>query len=716
VGRSDPAENVVSLAMRSLAVLATLVALPSGDAATANPIRKVVTMMQALQAKVEAEGEKEKELYDKYMCYCKNSGGDLAKSIADAEAKGPELASSIEEGQNKLAQLKEDIKAHQTDRAAAKEAIAKATAVRSEEKSRFDSDSSELKTNLAAMAKAISAIEKGMGGFLQTTAASTLRNFALNTNKIADADRQDLLAFLSANSDYAPASGEIVGILKQMHDEMSADLKDSIASEAAAVKAFDALVAAKKKEVNALTKMIEEKLERSGNLAVEIQEMKNDLGDTAEGLEEDKKFLADMDKNCELKQKLYEENVKYRMQELAALADTIKVLNDDDALELFKKALPGAASFLQVEVSTSQMKSQALGMINALRRQRRSPKLDFIALSLQGKKIGFAKVIKMIDELAAELKKDQLDDDSKKEYCAAEFDSADDKKKVLEKSISDLKTSIADAEEGITTTTAEIDALEDGIKALDKSVAEATEQRKEENSEYTASMASNSAAKELLEFAKNRLNKFYNPKLYKAPEKKQLTEEEQATLAAGGTLAPTEAPGGIAGTGIGLVQTATAPPPPPESFDGYSKKSEESNGIISMMDLLIKDLDKEINESELTEKDAQEDYETFMTDSADKRAQDSKTLTDKEGALASLKGGLEEDKGSLSSTTKELSATNQYIHTLHLECDWLIKYYDMRKEARANEIDALGKAKAVLSGADYSLLQTSARARKFLRH
>lgn len=702
--------------MRTFAVLSAIAALPSGDAVSANPIRKVVTMMQALQAKVEAEGEKEKALYDKYMCYCKTSGGELAKQIADAEAKGPELESSIEEGQSKLAQLKEDIKAHQADRAAAKEAMAKATAVRQEEAAKFDAATADLKTNLAAMNKAVTAIEKGMGGFLQTAAASTLRVFAMNDNKIADADRQDLLAFLSANSEYAPASGEIVGILKQMGDEMSADLKEAVDAEAAAVKSFDGLIAAKKKEVNALTKMIETKLERSGTLAVEIQEMKNDLGDTAEGLEDDKKFLADMDKNCADKKTMYEENVKYRTQELAALADTIKVLNDDDALELFKKTLPGSASFLQVEISTAQTKQQALSMINGLRRHHKSPQLDFIALSLRGKKIGFEKIITLIDDLVAELKKDQVDDDAKKEYCAVEFDTTDDKKKVLEKSISDLKTAIQDSEEGIATTTDEIAALEAGIKALDKSVTEATEQRKEENEDYTALMASDAAAKELILFAKNRLNKFYNPKLYKAPAKKELTDEDRATLAAGGTLAPTEAPGGIAGTGIGFVQTVTAPPPPPEAFEAYSKKSEESNGIIAMLDLLVKDLDKEMTEAEVTEKDAQGDYEVYMKDSSAKRAQDSKTLTDKEGTLASLKSGLEDQKGSLTSTSKELMATNQYIHALHLECDWLIKYYDMRKEARANEIDSLGKAKAVLSGADYSLIQTSARARKFLRH
>jgi len=257
--------------MRSLVALSALAALPAGDAATANPVRKVVTMMQALQAKVEAEGEKEKELYDKYMCYCKTGADNLAKSIADAEAKGPQLQSAIEEGNSKLAQMKADIKAHKADRAAAKEAMAKATALRAEEKSKFEAATSDLRANLAAMTKATAAVEKGMGGFLQTKAASVLRSFAMNTNKIADADRQDLLAFLTANSDYAPASGEIVGILKQMGDEMSADLKEAVDAEAAAQKGYDEVMAAKKKEVNALTKMIEEKLERSGSLAVEIQ-------------------------------------------------------------------------------------------------------------------------------------------------------------------------------------------------------------------------------------------------------------------------------------------------------------------------------------------------------------------------------------------------------------------------------------------------------------
>jgi len=666
--------------------LSFAIVTPVALATEANPIRKVVSMLQNLEAKVQGEGAKEKELHDKYMCYCKNAGGSLGKSIADAESKGPELVSAIEEGIGKLAQLKDDLKAHQNDRAAAKSAMAAATALREKENSAFDTTKTDLETNLAALAKATAAIEKGAGGaFLQTESASTLKSLVMNKNNMYEADRNDLLSFLSGSSDYAPASGQITGILKTMNDEMTADLGDATKTEAAALAAYDELIAAKKKEVQALTGMIEDKLVRVGNLGVEIQQMKNDAGDTAEGLVDDKKFLEDLDKNCASKVALFDENVKYRGQELEALADTIKMLNDDDALELFKKTLPGASSFMELKVSSKSMKAEALALLRDVQRNNpRRPELDFISLALRGKKIGFEKVIGMIDDLVVELKKEQQDDANKKEYCDVQFDLADDKKKALEKTASDLETAITEAKENIVTTKEEIDALEDGVRALDKSVAEATEQRKEENEDYKSLMAGNAAAKELIGFAKNRLNKFYNPKLYKPPA----------------AMAQVRAHNGV------------APPPPPEAVEAYSKKGEESNGIIAMMDALSADLQKEMTEAEATEKDAQGDYEQFMADSANKRAEDSKTLTDKEGALAQLEELLETQTSEKTSTGKTLEATLSYISSLHAECDWLVKYFDMRKEARENEIDGLEKAKAVLSGADFSLVQTKAFLRR----
>merc|ERR1719337_298132 len=150
-----------------------------------------------------------------------------------------------------------------------------------------------------------------------------------------------------------------------MSDEMTADLTSAKSAEAAAISAFDQLVAAKTKEINALTAAIEAKMTRSGELAVEIVQMKNDLGDTEEALIEDKAFLKDLEKNCKTKADEWETIVKTRNEELLALADTIKVLNDDDALELFKKTLPGSASLLQLKVSSASVRARALSAIRS---------------------------------------------------------------------------------------------------------------------------------------------------------------------------------------------------------------------------------------------------------------------------------------------------------------------------------------------------------------
>merc|ERR1719301_301762 len=145
---------------------------------------------------------------------------------------------------------------------------------------------------------------------------------------------------------------------------MNQNLADATAAEEEAIAAFEELKAAKTKEIDALTKSIEEKMTRIGEIAVKVAEMGNELEDTKEDLEESKKFLADLDKNCEAKKKEWAEYQKMQQQEMLALADTIKILNDDDALELFKKTLPGgASSFLQIQVSAASQRQAALHLL-----------------------------------------------------------------------------------------------------------------------------------------------------------------------------------------------------------------------------------------------------------------------------------------------------------------------------------------------------------------
>merc|ERR1712194_762705 len=216
----------------------------------------------------------------------------------------------------------------------------------------------------------------------------------------------------------------------------------------------------------------------------------------------------------------------------------------------------------------------------------------------------------------------------------------------LERTIADVETVIAESTEGVATLAEELKALKAGIVAVDKQMGEATEQRKEEEAAHKELMQSNTAAKELIIFAKNRLNKFYNPRLATA-----------------------------------FVQDKAAPPPPPATAAAYKKKGEESNGVIAMMDLMVKGLDEEMTVSETENTNDQAQYEKTVAEAGDKRRQDSKSITDK-------------------AASKDLMGTDKYISSLHGECDWLLKYFKVRQEARADEIDALGKAKAVLNGAD----------------
>merc|ERR1719482_2077830 len=478
-------------------------------------------------------------------------------------------------------------------------------------------------------------------------------------------------------------------------------MKEAKEAEEEAIRVYEELMAAKTKEVEALTKAIEEKLVRLGELGVELVDMKEDLDDT-------EKSLADLDKLCEEKKKDWEYRSNMRAQELLAIAETIKFLNDDDALELFKKALP-SASFLQMQVGEKELRQSALKALEG-RRGQKDFRLDLIALAIRGKKVSFEKVIKMIDDMVALLGKEQITDDEKKGMCEADIDTAEDEIKELEYAIKTLEKNIEDATAVVATLTDEIAALIAGIEALDKSVAEATETRKEEHEDFVETMAADNAAAQILGIAKNRLNKFYNPVLYKAPPKRELSEDERITLNFGGTLAPTQPPAGIAGTGVAVL-TQAAPPPPPEMYGAYAKKGEESRGVIAMIDLLIKDLENEITTMTAEEKAAQEDYEKFMADSAAKRAADSASVAEKEATKVGLEGDLqkmgEEKKAKLS----ELMATEEYLHNLHLDCDWLLKNFELRKEARAGEVDALKKAKAILSGADYSLAQVAAQRR-----
>eukprot|EP00747_Dinoflagellata_sp_TGD_P159408 gnl/TRDRNA2_/TRDRNA2_177886_c3_seq15.p1 gnl/TRDRNA2_/TRDRNA2_177886_c3~~gnl/TRDRNA2_/TRDRNA2_177886_c3_seq15.p1 ORF type:complete len:690 (+),score=272.04 gnl/TRDRNA2_/TRDRNA2_177886_c3_seq15:93-2162(+) len=654
----------------------------AGAHMTANPIRKIVTMLQLMVKKVEAEGEKEQKIFDDFMCYCNNGATALESSISAGKDKIPKVESDLEKTTAEKSQLESDVTKHKSDREAAKKAIATATEVREKEAKAFAEKSGDYKANIAAMKKAVAAIEKGSGGaFLQTQSAVVLRQITENAESISDTDRDALVSFLSqgsADDDQETSdmkSGEIVGILKQQIDTMTGDLDEITKTENKAIEDFNGMVAAQTKAIEALTANIEDKITRGGESGVEIANLKEDIEDTKKALADDTKYLADLQKNCAAQKEGYAVVVKMRQEELLAIADTIKMLNSDEALELFKKTLPAASMFLQMQVTSKEMSKAAVQALKQHGKKHHDYRIDLISLALKGKKVNFDKVLGMIDDMVKLLGKEQEDDDSKKEYCKEKLDKTEDTLKEVQHDSADLEKDIKEAKSNLEQLESDIKALVDGIKDLDKSVTDATEQRKEENSDYKTAMAQNTAAKELIKMAKDRMAKVYG-----------FVQVSQKITTYTSEGAP--------------------PPPPPAAVGAYQSKKEEGGGVMAMMTNMINDVDKELAEMEVNEKNAQEEYEQLLKDSADKRAADSAAITDKENAKAGVEELIVKLEKDHKSKLEESMATASYLADIHGECDWLLQEYDTRKEARADEVESLKKAKAVLSGADFALVQT----------
>merc|ERR1719486_1313853 len=325
-----------------------------------------------------------------------------------------------------------------------------------------------------------------------------------------------------------------------MKDDMEAELKEAIAAEEKAIAGFSDLKASKEKEIEMATEAIETKMGRAGDIAVSVVQSKDALEDAQDAAADATKFLATLEKDCATKEAEMAERVKMRNMEITAISEAIGILNDDDALDVFKKALPSSfvqtVGFLQKtdEKASRARKTQAL--LAGVASKTKDTHLNLILYTL-GSKLklkssgGFDEVIKMIDDMVVLLGKQQKEDEKQKTYCEDEFEKAADEEAATKTKLAQTDATLAELTDKIGTLMEEISGLEASNAALDKETADATEQRKEEHAAYVAQMQMNEAAMGLVEKAKNRMQKFYNPTLYRAPPKTEMTMEEKIITA-----------------------------------------------------------------------------------------------------------------------------------------------------------------------------------------
>jgi len=688
--REHPPVSIMASLRAFLLVLCACTGHAEQQTAGANPIRKIVTLLQNMQKEVEGEGKKEQELHDKFMCFCAGNNADLNKKIADASAAIDQLGAKLKAEEAEKVQIAQELKDHQSDRVGAQDDLSEAQTLREKEAAAFAAEKADSETNIGMMAKAIPALEKGMGGasLMQLPFSDRLHKLVENYPNVDSNDRRQTLSFLE-QSDSAPQSGQIVGILKAMKDDMEAELKEAVADDAKATAGFADLKASKEKEVEVATEAIETKTGRAGETAVSVVQTADSLEDTQNELADTQKFVQQLESECATKEQEFAARQKLRAEEVAAISQAIGILNDDDALDVFKKAAASAlvqdgVAFLQRSDSLASRVHKAQSVLATAATKAHSQQLNLLLFTLNSKlKLGakgMEGVIKMIDDMVVLLGKDQADDDTQRGYCQDELEKSGDEQKASGDKKAQVEAAISESTDAVETLGEEVATLQQDIKDLDKAVAQATEQRKEEHADFLESQQLSEAALQLLDKAKNRMQKFYNPTLYKAPPKTEMSAEEKIMQA---------------GSFVQISAHDDA-----ENLGEY-KKSEKSAGVIGLMDMMSKDLSSDMKDAEYEEKTSQSDYGKLMADSEETRRASSKSIVAKSGSKATLEGKLADHQATLTATDEDLALIATTIQDLHAACDFLLQNYDLRREARTNEVESLKNAKAILSGANF---------------
>jgi len=469
---------------------------------------------------------------------------------------------------------------------------------------------------------------------------------------------------------YTAQSGEIVGILKQLKDEMEADLSEAQKQEASRAEEFDVLRKAKTAEIEAGEKMEEQKEDELAKTANDLAEAKEDLGQEKALLAENQAFLKNMKETCANADKNWEQRKKARQAEMEAVAETIEILAEDEA----KDAAAGTYSFVQRSSSRLAERSQAKGQRRAaaalLRRvalKTQSPELSMLATVVELD--AFDKVKKAIDDMIVMLKKQTEDEVKKHDWCKAEF---------KENEMTTLKTEDRKAD-----LEAKIAELESTIKALEADIAKATEDiekamvalqgaslaRKQENLEYQKVVADQTVVIDVLKKALKRMAKYY--------------EGESLLQRRKGSEDP--APGSVA----------------PVAQMEY-KPSQGAAGVMQMLEKLVSEAKELMAESKSSENDAQKAYEDTIASTNAQIADLQRLVTTKTKAKAKATKDKIQAEEDLSATVLELEGLAKYLADLRTECDYLLHNFDTRQESRSAEVEALQQAKQILNGAQLS--------------
>jgi chromosome segregation ATPase len=644
-------------------LLCLLLAVASAELVT--PIEKVTRLLEDMQATLQTEQKEDDELYDQLSCWCTTNEKEKTEAVAAAKKAIDGLTADIDEYGAKSAELKSTIERLKKEIEDDQEALDTATAIRAKENGEFSASEKELMESISSVTAAVSQLSKH-NSFLQVASSSSpLKGIQAALSKhatvLAPPQRRTLASFLAQPAQSKTA--EIFAILKQMKEtfetNLSAEQKEEMASQAE----FNQLKAAKTREIKAAKA---QKLDKTSLLAETDEAMataKHDLEQTRNGLTADQKFLVDLESRCESGDKDYAERSKLRAVEIAAVSEALSILAGDESRDLFHSTL----SFMQ-KTSHTQKRAKVSAVLRAA--AAKTGDTSLVLLANKAAIDAFGKVVSAIDEMTTSLKKEMEDEVKHQRFCTKELTENEAGQEEKKDHIEDITAEMED-------NTATVDTLKNEIAELQKQVGEmkvqvkrASEDREKANKIFQQAVADQRATQNILNKVYKRLAQVYSAK---------------------------EKPAGNAT----LVQQGHKVAPPPPAFKEY-KKSDGGGGVLSLVQKIIAEALSLEKETLFAEQSAQKDYTVFVADSTKSIDADNRSIAAKAKAKARLENDLVNAAADKKATIADLEMLGSYEGQLHLSCDYVLQNFDVRQEARGQEVDALANAKAILSGADFA--------------
>merc|ERR1719313_2484849 len=482
-----------------------------------------------MQKQLEKEAEEDEEIYDKLACWCETNDKEKTKAIADAEAHIQDLTATIEELSATSARLNTEIKNLDKEVAENQEALDQAKAMRAKELAEFNAEEKDVLLSIQALKNAIIVLSKHHPGAAllqsQTEEIANLlasvmqRNAVMLDGVLTPTQKRIVNAFVQAPEDYfdaeptfkqsyAPASGQIFGILKQMKETFESNLSTSQKEELAAQKAYEELKKAKEEEIAAGQDAIDTKTQELATTDEKLALSKQDMEDTKAGLSEDEAFLLMLKEKCQGADQEYEERQKTRSMEIEAVTKALSFLTSDEARDLFSKTFNPA--LVQKKSTTSKRQAQASKLLTKIAKKNNNPRLLQLAMSV--KLNAFTKVKKAIDDMIAQLLKEKQDEIKLKDFCRESFyqNEMNTERKTREKE--DLKKLISDLEMTIDGLAKAIETLKAEIAEMEVQLKRAGEDREKANKEFQLTVADQRATVKLLTQALEVLKGFYDKK------------------------------------------------------------------------------------------------------------------------------------------------------------------------------------------------------------